>query len=184
MNRFMLSALLCAATVCAVPGFSSADPWAAPGPASAAFNYNGYIDPWTGRAGNGAYDTFPRLSNYTTFPRSWAPSRSDAPIWNSYPQQTARTGPAQAASVQVRVPANAEIWFDNLKTSQTGTLRTFASPPLETGKTFIYAVHVRWTDSSGKVIDLTKKVEVRAGELSSADFTGESASSKGVRSAD
>ncbi len=76
------------------------------------------------------------------------------------------------------MPANAEIWFDNQKTSQTGSLRDFVSPPLDTGKKFTYNLRARWTDSSGKVIDQTKQVEVQAGQQSTADFMSEVARSK------
>jgi uncharacterized protein (TIGR03000 family) len=80
------------------------------------------------------------------------------------PQEFARV------SIRVRVPANAELWFEDSKTSQTGGERDFLSPPLETGRTFTYRVRARWTDADGAMIDRTMKVVVRAGRRSALDF--------------
>jgi uncharacterized protein (TIGR03000 family) len=174
MNRHLLAVLLAVATVCTVPSISCADPWTDIGPASAAFNYNGYIDPWTGRPGNGAYSGGFSFSNtqYRYVP-TWRTPLYPQPAY-AYPQPFAYPSPVTTeASIQVQVPANAEIWFDNRKTSQTGELRTFVSPSLENGKTFTYAVRARWTDASGKVVEQTKQVEVQAGQLSTADFRAE-----------
>jgi uncharacterized protein (TIGR03000 family) len=191
MNRLMLSALLAAATVCGWPGVSSADPWADIGPAGSAFNYGGYIDPWTGRSGNGAFSGGVYFGNRPGSGPSWSYSPTwtnplSPPIYYSHSRpfvasstySTPLKAEGSTASIQVRVPANAEIWFDNQKMSQTGSLRDFVSPPLETGKQFTYNLRVRWTDSSGKVIDQTKQVEVQAGQQSTADFMSEVAKSK------
>jgi uncharacterized protein (TIGR03000 family) len=75
------------------------------------------------------------------------------------------------ASVRVRVPEKAEIWFEGEKTSQTGAVRNFLSPALERGKNFTYEVRARWTDDAGKVVERTQQVKVRAGGRSTADFT-------------
>ena len=87
-------------------------------------------------------------------------------------EQEARLDSAHIASIQVRVPANAEIWFEDGKTKQTGALRNFVSPPLETGKTFHYDIRARWTDGSGKIVERMKSVPVSAGRASMVDFTG------------
>jgi uncharacterized protein (TIGR03000 family) len=184
MVRFALSFLFAASTVCALPGVSSAQNWYGEGPA--ARHDSGYVYPGTSSsAGPSAF-----------YGRTWSPTYSptyqsyNLPIYssNSMPvvvnanstpsmvteeEQEEPASAMRTASIQVRVPANAEIWFDNSKTRQTGALRIFVSPPLDSGKMFTYVVHARWTDNSGKVIDQTKKVEVQAGTWSIADFTSE-----------
>jgi len=82
--------------------------------------------------------------------------------------------PANAANrafIQVQVPANAEVWIEGDKTSQTGPNRAFASPPLQTGKSFTYDVRARWTGADGKAVDRTKQVKVQAGQRSTVSFS-------------
>ena len=55
-----------------------------------------------------------------------------------------------AAMMEIRVPANAEVWVEGDKTSQTGAVRHFVSPTLQTGKTFTYDIRARWTGADGK----------------------------------
>ncbi len=45
------------------------------------------------------------------------------------------------AHIQVRAPAEAEIWFGDHKTP--GTVREFISPPLPPGQEFVYEVRAR-----------------------------------------
>jgi uncharacterized protein (TIGR03000 family) len=82
------------------------------------------------------------------------------------------------AFIRVRVPANAEIWFEGDKTNQTGTERNFVSPALETDKSFTYDIRARWTDGGGKVVDKTQKVNVEAGRRSTVDFVSTDAKAK------
>ncbi len=196
MNRFALSVRVAAVLVCALPGVSFAQVWSAEGPATR--HDSGYVDPWSSSgpgmgvmSGRGYSPSY-----YPAYQSFYVPAYTYTPTWYSNPQplvlsssgsstspltleeeQEARADATHAA-IQVRVPANAEIWFDNHKTRQTGSMRTFVSPPLETGKTFTYNIHARWMDSSGKVIDQTKQVEVQAGKRSMADFTPELTKSK------
>jgi len=74
------------------------------------------------------------------------------------------------AFITIRVPVNAEIWFEGDRTQQTGTSREFVSPPLDRGRTFTYDVRARWTDNNGKVMEKTEKVTVEAGRRSRVDF--------------
>jgi uncharacterized protein (TIGR03000 family) len=72
--------------------------------------------------------------------------------------------------VTVIVPADAEVSFDGTRTSQTGTRRSFKTPPLKPGSSFYYTVRARWT-RDGKPIDQTRKVVVKAGASVRVDFT-------------
>jgi uncharacterized protein (TIGR03000 family) len=76
----------------------------------------------------------------------------------------------RAVQVSVHVPANAEVWFDGQPTQQRGERRTFVSPPLDSDKTLHYEVRARWTDANGQKVEQTRRVAVRAGQLSTADF--------------
>jgi uncharacterized protein (TIGR03000 family) len=104
-----------------------------------------------------------RLTDYA-YPEGLAPYRSAA-------VGQATTAPADTkAHVRLIVPANADVWFDADNTSQTGGVREYVSPPLTPGKNYAYQVRVRWTED-GRPVDQTRKVTVRAGSMTTADFT-------------
>jgi uncharacterized protein (TIGR03000 family) len=73
-------------------------------------------------------------------------------------------------TVEVRVPANAELWFEGSKTAQRGASRVFTSPALEPGSSYLYEVRARWTDK-GDLVERTRTVRVRAGERILVDFS-------------
>jgi uncharacterized protein (TIGR03000 family) len=75
----------------------------------------------------------------------------------------------EPATVQLSVPADAEIWFDGVATSKVGTERTFHTPPLERGIRYRYTVRARWTED-GKPVDESQSVIVRAGEAARVRF--------------
>jgi uncharacterized protein (TIGR03000 family) len=79
--------------------------------------------------------------------------------------------PATAVQINVRVPADAEVWVEGTKTTQTGTRRTFVSPPLDPDETFTYTVRARWHDADGEV-DRTRKAQVSAGDEITLNFVG------------
>jgi uncharacterized protein (TIGR03000 family) len=81
------------------------------------------------------------------------------------------TAAAQAdptAHLIVRVPANAEIWFDGSTTTSKGAVRWFQSPPLTPGR-FTYEVRARWTEN-GHDVTQTQKVSVSPGAYATVDF--------------
>ena len=75
-----------------------------------------------------------------------------------------------SAEVDVRLPADADLWFEGHKTAQTGTDRSFRSPELEPGQDYVYEVHARWA-ADGKPVDDTRKVSVHAGDHVVVNFT-------------
>jgi len=85
-------------------------------------------------------------------------------------EQEESPGNSGRAWIEIRVPTNAEIWFEGDKTSQMGNQRQFVSPPLDRGRKFTYDVRARWTDGNGKVVDRTQKVSVEADRRSFVDF--------------
>jgi uncharacterized protein (TIGR03000 family) len=76
----------------------------------------------------------------------------------------------RASQVSVHVPANAEVWFDGNPTQQRGERRTYVSPPLDSDKALHYDVRARWVDDNGRMVEQTRRVAVRAGQLSMVDF--------------
>jgi uncharacterized protein (TIGR03000 family) len=95
-----------------------------------------------------------------------APSYAPAPVYQqrSYypPPQPATPAPA-TATIELYVPANAEVWFQGRKTNQTGTLRRFVTPPLNADAASSYELKVRWKDADGQVQEQTRDVTVQPG---------------------
>jgi uncharacterized protein (TIGR03000 family) len=75
----------------------------------------------------------------------------------------------ESATVEVSVPAGAELWFDGQKTVQTGTQRSFTTPVLETGNSYHYEVRARWM-KDGRQVEETRSVPVFAGARVSVVF--------------
>jgi uncharacterized protein (TIGR03000 family) len=74
------------------------------------------------------------------------------------------------ASLHVRVPANAELYCDDIKLTLAGNERNFISPPLPPGRTFPYIIRARWTGPDGKPVEQVRQVQVEAGKNSYIDF--------------
>jgi uncharacterized protein (TIGR03000 family) len=72
--------------------------------------------------------------------------------------------------LEVRVPANAEIWIDGAKTVQSGALREFISPPIEPGRNYAYELKVKWMEN-GAEREQVRNVAVRPGQLVRVDLT-------------
>ncbi|HYV39425.1 MAG TPA: TIGR03000 domain-containing protein [Gemmataceae bacterium] len=68
-----------------------------------------------------------------------------------------------AAKIEVTLPKDAELWFDGKKTTQTGGVRHFATPPLNPGQVFYYEISASWLEY-GSPVTRTTKVEVYAGQ--------------------
>jgi uncharacterized protein (TIGR03000 family) len=106
-------------------------------------------------------------------PQPWSPSLT-TPLGSDFPLlpralREPEQGPARA-TIQVRVPPGAEVWFQGAKTKQTGAVRLFESPPLEPRERYAYDIKARWTEG-GKEMERTLRVYVWAGARSEADFT-------------
>jgi uncharacterized protein (TIGR03000 family) len=75
----------------------------------------------------------------------------------------------RSARVELEVPEGAEVWFGSHKTTQTGTLRSFVSPPLAPGSGYAYEVRVAWKDG-GREVSESRTLAVRAGDVTRASF--------------
>src|SRR5439155_12546832 len=77
--------------------------------------------------------------------------------------------PSNTAHVTVTVPADAEIWFQGTKTTSTGAVREYQSPPLAPGTRYTYELRARWSQN-GHEVTQTQQVEVTAGIRVNAHF--------------
>ena len=159
------------------------------GPAYGGIPYGGYNSPYGGYgylapgagypAGGYGYPAMP-YGNGSSSPYATPPSRTESnypPAQPSTPQQAApqrelpppTRKPQQeeaplkdnAARLTIIVPEGTELWFNGMKTTQTGTRREFDTPPLTPGEDFQYTIKARWTEG-GKPVEVTRTVLVRA----------------------
>jgi uncharacterized protein (TIGR03000 family) len=77
---------------------------------------------------------------------------------------------ALVAAVEVRLPADAELWFDGVALPRMRERREFVTPPLRPGLTYRYEVQTRWQEG-GRLVVRGEHVIVRAGESVVVDFT-------------
>jgi uncharacterized protein (TIGR03000 family) len=87
------------------------------------------------------------------------------------PADPAQAAPANpnTAYVEVRVPADAQVWLGPTPSDQTGPVRTFVSPPLEAGYDYSYVVRARWVQN-GLPVTRERKVPVHPGDRVSIDL--------------
>ena len=79
--------------------------------------------------------------------------------------------PGLSVLAAVRVPTpDTQLWIEGKEMSSGGILRTFISPPLESGKDYTYTIRASWTEN-GKAVDRTQVVDVKAGKRVAVDFT-------------
>jgi uncharacterized protein (TIGR03000 family) len=86
------------------------------------------------------------------------------------PLENASAQEQASATVVVTVPDGARLYFDKDRTEQTGTKRTFATPPLNFGTAYEYTLKVELS-RDGKEWTKTRKIIVRAGETTHVDFS-------------
>ena len=70
----------------------------------------------------------------------------------------------------MRLPAEAELWVDGKKTTQTGTRLKFSTPELKPGEDYSYEMRAEWQDHDRKITQ-TRRVTFHAGEQVTVDFT-------------
>jgi uncharacterized protein (TIGR03000 family) len=88
------------------------------------------------------------------------------------PPAPALTLPDGAALLAVRVPADAEVWFDGEATAQRGRTRLFVTPPLDGGREWTYSLRVRWRDG-GRPVERAQTFRVRPGDRLLIDYLGD-----------
>jgi uncharacterized protein (TIGR03000 family) len=139
-----------------------------------------------GHGYGGGYGYYPGYSNYY-WPRSynygWRPnsyySGHDQGGYQSnyYGADTAGMGDeeqegATLARINVRVPADAKVWFEGKETRQQGSTRSFTSPALEPGQEYSYQVKAEWNEN-GQPVTKSRKVKFHAGDMVNVDMRGD-----------
>jgi uncharacterized protein (TIGR03000 family) len=81
------------------------------------------------------------------------------------------------ALITVRVPADAEVWFDGDPTKQRGDVRDYKTPALPVGRLYHSEIRARWKDG-GRVVDQTRSVPASANHRTEVDFTRPDPSAK------
>ncbi len=77
---------------------------------------------------------------------------------------------ADSAVVEVRLPATATLTIDTHATGQRGPVRTFVTPPLAAGQTFLYELVATW-EENGSTRRVVRQAVVKAGQRTRVDFT-------------
>jgi uncharacterized protein (TIGR03000 family) len=153
-----------------------------------AYGWRGYHHPYYGvygyypySYGTGVYGSYPY--SYDTYPYVGSDLGYDSGYYGSYGDVTTSdsdgyasvTPPAGSyqsfyptaqpdarAHVTATVPADAQIWFEGVPTTSTGTVREFNSPPLTPGSQYTYEVRASWNEN-GHEVTQTQQVKVTAG---------------------
>jgi len=147
------------------------------------YGYGGFYPGYYGYGGGGYY---PYLSTPYYYPApaysgiysvpAYTDDEATPPVVTNtpFPEESNGIGAvnytsANAALVEVRVPPNADVWFEGDKTQQKGEDRLFTSPQLEAGRKYSYDVKVHWMDN-GKPVERQRTVSVEAGKRTVVDF--------------
>ena len=78
-------------------------------------------------------------------------------------------GSEAEARITVLVPADAEIFFNEESTTQTGSKRLFITPSINIGKDYTYEIRARWLEKE-KRIEQSRTVTVSGGATVHVDF--------------
>jgi uncharacterized protein (TIGR03000 family) len=133
------------------------------------YGYSGWSRPYFNRFGynwnNYGYSTYSYPSDYYSY--------YSEPPGGNYPAYGTGDSPMDqtidTVQITVRVPQDAEVWFDGKKTQQGGMVRQYISPPLSPDKTYTYHMRVRFRQGD-KEVDRTRDITVQAGDMKNVDF--------------
>jgi uncharacterized protein (TIGR03000 family) len=78
------------------------------------------------------------------------------------PEDFEPPAPGNIAVITARVPGDAELRFDGVKTPATGAERQFKTPALQPGEHYAYTVEARWQEN-GREVTQSRQVPVSAG---------------------
>jgi uncharacterized protein (TIGR03000 family) len=150
-------------------GYSPAASYSPPSSYSPADGYNppSSYDP-SYDLGNDSVPDVGNLDSYGGAARSYSSGYQGFEPSSTVSPDTASAPADPIAHVTVRVPANAELWFDGEITTSKGSVREFQSPPLKPGR-YTYEIRARWTEN-GRDTTHAQKVAVSPGAHMTADF--------------
>jgi uncharacterized protein (TIGR03000 family) len=130
--------------------------------------FGGWYNPWWYGGAYAYGDYWPGYSSYYEGSPVY-PYVEEVPPPESYTDQSIQSADENAAMIAVRVPANAELWFDGQKTSQSGQVRQFETPSLDPAQEYAYEIRARWTEN-GRNVERSRTVSVRAGDRLGVNF--------------
>jgi uncharacterized protein (TIGR03000 family) len=115
-----------------------------------------------------------------TYPYTWSTPAYDSGYYADYGSRTPSYSdrdlvvtPPNTAHITVSAPPDAEIWFNDSKTTATGSVREFQTPPLTAGSQYAYEVRARWSEN-GQEVTQKQQVPVAAGVQVRVTFPVES----------
>jgi len=73
------------------------------------------------------------------------------------------------ALITVKLPADAELWFEGTRTAAKGPVRDFESPPLAPGRRYAYEIRARWMED-GQPVNQTQEVTISPGDRVTVKF--------------
>jgi uncharacterized protein (TIGR03000 family) len=130
---------------------------------------------YPGYAYSGYYTPFVAVPRYYTTDPYYS---AGYPSYSVQPGAAYTNAPARvnnAATMDIRVPADAKVLFDGAATTQTGTDRRFVSPELTPGYDYTYTISASWMEG-GKEVTQERQIVVQAGQYYRIDMTGEALS--------
>src|SRR5260370_10501795 len=78
---------------------------------------------------------------------------------------------AEPASITLKVPADPEVWFNDINTKQKGKERLFVSPPRLPSYSYHYQIRTSWTEN-GQTVTRTREVAIRPGKHVMVEIRG------------
>jgi len=72
-------------------------------------------------------------------------------------------GSDRLAHIDMRLPANARVFFGDKEMPGSGNYRRFKSPPLTPGNAYTYDIRVTWKDGE-RTVEKTRRLRVHAGD--------------------
>jgi uncharacterized protein (TIGR03000 family) len=81
-----------------------------------------------------------------------------------YRTSTSESSRKRPVRVNLRLPSDAKVWLEGSQTNQTGTNRSFESPPLAFGPEYAYQIRIQWKQD-GKDVTQTRQIKVHAGDV-------------------
>jgi uncharacterized protein (TIGR03000 family) len=127
-----------------------------------------------------SYSSFSYPSSYYSSPSTMTGSydASDLTSRGYYGASGNMARSDQTVLIHLRVPPEAEVWFDGTQTQSTGMERDYISPPLQPGQDYVYQMRARWMQNGQEVVK-TRDLRVRAGDEMAVDFVNEATSGTG-----
>jgi uncharacterized protein (TIGR03000 family) len=143
-----------------------------------------YSSAGTGYYGGGNYSRYysygyPFFYGYGS-PYYYGP-RSYPPLGPMFGASPAYTNPNYSAgrfnqapqavpvTLDVTLPAHAELWIEGKKMTQKGAVRKFVSPPLTPGERYTYELLAKWKEGD-KEVTRTQSLDVTPGQEHKVDF--------------